>query len=191
MLPLNDSRWNDLRPKSFAPSFPKLLHQLALDIAAGQYRSSSLGQLATMCDQWSTFDSTLAAVPHLVEICRNQEPSSAARMDLLSWIGWCASCCYLNQQDGADDLKDWFNESIAIARRLVSESIPHTESSSRDHSKVRNLLAAFAACNKNYGLAFLLYELDSGGFRCDHCRQFIRPMESSMNPLWGQSRDHC
>jgi hypothetical protein len=184
MLPLDDSHWSKLNPAVYAPSYPALLSELAATIAAGKYARDSLGDLVTMCDQWSTFDSTLAAVPHLVQICRNQPPDAAARIDLLAWIGWCVACIHLNRQDGAEHLKQWYKEAVPVARDLIAESLPFAHDSEEQESQVRELLAAFAACHGKPALAFILYELEAGGFKCDHCHSFILPMESSMNPMW-------
>ena len=184
MLPLNDTLWSKLNPAAHAPSYPTQLRELAATIAAGDYARESLGILVTMCDQWSTFDATLAAVPHLVELCRRQSPNAGARLDLLAWVGWCAACICLNRQDGLQQLKHWYNESVPVARDLIAESLPFAQDSDGEKSPVRELLAAFAACHGKPALAFILYELESGGFRCDRCHSFIRPMESSMNPMW-------
>ena len=184
MLPLDDELWSKLEPTRCAPSYPAALRELAATIVAGTYTRESLGVLVTMCDQWSTFDSTLVVVPHLVEYCRQQSRESSARIDLLTWIGWCAACVFLNRQDGAKELKDWYEASIPRARDLIAESLPFAQRSEEGRNQVRELLAAFAACHGNPAVAFLLYELESGGFKCDHCKNFIMPMESSMNPLW-------
>jgi hypothetical protein len=184
MLTLDDTLWSQLNPGAYAPSYPALLRELAATIAAGDYARESLGDLVTMCDQWSTYDATLAAVPHLIEICRQQPPDAFARIDLLGWIGWCAACICLNRQDGPKQLKQWYRESVPVARDLIAESLPFTEDSQEEESQVRELLAAFAACHGKPALAFILYELKAGGFKCDHCHSFILPMESSMNPMW-------
>jgi hypothetical protein len=184
MLPLDDTLWSKLNPAAYAPSYPALLRELAASIAAGDYARESLGDLVTMCHQWSTYDATLAAVPHLVEICRRQPPDAGARLDLLAWVGWCAACIRLNRQDGPKQLQQWYNESVPVARDLIAESLPFAQDSDGDKSQVRKLLAAFAACHGKPALAFILYELEAGGFKCDHCHSFILPMESSMNPMW-------
>ena len=136
-----------------------------------------------MCDSWSTYDSTLAAVPHLVDICRNEPPASAARIDLLGWIGWCVACVHLNRQAGPERLRQWYDDAVPVARDLIAQSLPFTSGDDGQRDAVRELLAAFAACHGRPALAFILYELEAGGFRCDHCHSFIRPMDSSMNPL--------
>jgi hypothetical protein len=184
MLPLDDARWSRLDPKSYAPSYPARLRELAGAIAAGRYARDSLGDLITMCDQWSTYDSTLAVVPHLVDICHQQPPDAFARIDLLAWIGWCVACVHLNRQGGPEQMKEWYSASIWVARDLIAESLPFTHDSDNGESQVRELLAAFAACHGKPALAFILYELEAGGFKCDHCHSFILLMESSMNPLW-------
>jgi hypothetical protein len=137
-----------------------------------------------MCHQWTTYDSTLAVIPHLVDSCRHQAPDAYARIELLSWIGWCVACVHLNHQDGPEALKQWYGESVAVARDLIAESLPFTHEFENEGKQVRELLAAFAACHGTPPLAFILYELEAGGFRCDHCRSFIEPLKSSMNPLW-------
>lgn len=184
MLPLDDTLWRDLQPPTFAPSCPARLRELAEAISAGNDTRECFGELTTMCDQWSTYDSTLAAVPHLVEICRRQPPDSIPRIDLLSWIGWCAACIHLNQTDGPQPLKEWYQGALPVARDLIAESLPCTTDSAERGNQIRQLLAAFAACHGNPALAFILYELEAGGLKCDHCHQFIQPLQSSMNPLW-------
>lgn len=184
MLPLDDTLWRDMQPPTFAPSCPARLRELAEAISAGNYSRERFGELDTMCDQWSTYDSTLAAVPHLVEICRRQPPDSIPRIDLLSWIGWCVACIHLNQTDGPPPLKQWYQESLPVARDLIAESLPFTTDSAEHGNQIRQLLAAFSACHGNSALAFILYELEAGGFQCDRCHAFIRPLHSSMNPLW-------
>jgi len=193
MLPLDDPLWNDLSPKTIdgthpaASAFPALLQRLAAAIPAGEYNRDFLVELEPMCHQWGTRDSTLAVVPHLIRICQGRPPQERARIELLSWVGWCAACVRLNRQDGPENLKAWYNDAVPVARMLIAESLPFASDPIGEQRQVRELLAAFAACNGNHGLAFILFELQAGGFKCDHCRSFIRPMESSMNPLWLES----
>jgi hypothetical protein len=157
---------------------------------AGEYDRELLIELEPMCHQWSTFNSTLAAVPHLIRICEGQLPHERARIELLSWVGWCVACIYLNGQGGSEQLKRWYDEALPVARTLIAESLPFANDPKGEQRRVRELLAAFAACNGNHGLAFILFELEAGGFKCDHCQSFIQPMESSMNPLWLEKRDN-
>jgi hypothetical protein len=138
MLPLDDTLWSKLNPGSYAASYPALLRELAATIAAGDYARDSLGDLVTMCHQWSTYDSTLAAVPHLVEICRQQPPDAFARIDLLAWIGWCAACICLNRQDGPRQLKQWYGESVSVARDLIAKSLPFAQDSEEAKSQCVN-----------------------------------------------------
>jgi hypothetical protein len=187
MLPLDEAVWSNLSPREHARLYPARLRKLAEAVAAGTYTRRCLGELATMCDQWSTYDSTLAAVPHLVGICREQPPASAARIDLLAWVGWCVACIDLNHQDCPGQLRRWYDHSVPVARDLIAESLPFTPPADGERDLARELLAAFAACHGRPALAFILYELEAGGFRCDHCRSPIRPMQSSMNPLRGPS----
>jgi hypothetical protein len=187
MLPLDETVWRHLNPIEHARLYPARLDELAQAVAAGTYSRSCLSELATMCHQWSTYDSTLAAVPHLVDICRKQPPASTARIDLLAWVGWCVACIHLNRQDGPGQLRRWYDNSVPVARDLIAESLPFTPADGGERDAARELLAAFAACHGRPALAFILYELEAGGYRCDHCHSPIRPMQSSMNPLWGPS----
>ena len=184
MLPLDDTLWTNLNHKSWGPLYPEVLRRLNDTIAAGKYSRACLVDLETMCHQWSTYELTLAAVPHLVHICRKLPPESTARIELLAWVGWCVACIHLNRQDGSQQLKQWYQESIPVARNLIAESLPLAHDSEEQDSQVRELLAAFAACHGKPALAFIFYELEAGGFKCDHCHSFIIPMESSMNPFW-------
>ena len=185
MLPLDDTLWSSLNHKSWGPLYPGVLRQLSETIAAGDYSRDCLVDLETMCHQWSTYELTLAAVPHLVDICRKLPPEGAARIELLAWVvGWCVACIHLNRQDGREQLKQWYNESVPVARDLIAESLPFARDLVGEQTNLRNLLAAFAACHGNPALAFILYELEAGGFKCDHCHSFVVPMRSSMNPFW-------
>ena len=184
MLPLDETVWSNLNPREHARLYPARLRELAETVATARYTRNCLGELATMCHQWSTYDSTLAAVPHLVDICRKQPPASAARIDLLAWVGWCVACIHLNRQDGPGQLRSWYDESVPVARYLIAESLPATREADGERDSVRELLGAFAACHGRPALAFILYELEAGGFRCDHCHAPLRPMQSSMNPLY-------
>lgn len=184
MLPLDDKLWSNLNHKGWGPSYPEVLRRLNDTIAAGKYSRDCLLDLETMCHQWSTYELTLAAVPHLVDICRKLPPESTARIELLAWVGWCVACSHLNRQDGAEQLKRWYSASVPVARDLIADSLPFAQDSDDEDSRVRRLLAAFAACHGKPALAFILYELETGGFKCDHCHSFILPMESSMNPMW-------
>jgi hypothetical protein len=103
-------------------------------------------------------------------------------------IGWCVACLRLNRTEASGDLIRWFEESVPIARDLIAESLPFVTDSSGSQDNLRNLLAAFAACHGNAPLGLLLFELDAGGFRCDNCREFIQPMESSMNAFWVEGK---
>src|SRR5687768_15529007 len=105
MLPLDDTLWSSLNPRNWAPTYPALLRALAQKIAEGSFSRGSLGDLCTMCHQWSTYDSTLAVVPHLIDICRSQRPQSNARIGLLTWVGWCVACTKLNRRDGGEQLQ--------------------------------------------------------------------------------------
>jgi len=184
MLHLDDKLWSTLNHQAWGPSYPGVLRQLSERIAAGSYTRECLADLETMCHQWSTYELTLAAVPHLVDICRKQPPQLAARIELLAWVGWCVACVQLNRQDGPAELKQWYDDSIPLARDLIAESLPFSQSSAGQPCNVRELLAAFAACHGNPALAFILFELQAGGFKCDRCQAFILPMESSLNPFW-------
>jgi hypothetical protein len=187
MLPLEETVWCNLNPREYARLYPARLRELAEAVAAGTYTRCCLGELATTCHQWGTYDSTLAAVPHLVDICRKQPPASTARIDLLAWVGWCVACIDLNRQAGPGQLKRWYESSVPVARDLIAGSLPFTPPADGERDTARELLGAFAACHGRPALAFILYELEAGGSRCDHCGSPIRPMQSSMNPMWGPS----
>ena len=183
MLPLDDKLWSKLNHKGWGPLYPGVLRQLNETIAAGEYSRECLVELETLCHQWSTYELTLAAIPHLIDISRKLTPESTARIELLAWIGWCVACIHLNRQDGSEQLKQWYKDSVPVARDLMAESLPFAHDSKDEESHVRELLAAFAACHGKPAIAFILYELEADGFKCDHCHSFILPMESSMNPM--------
>jgi hypothetical protein len=103
-------------------------------------------------------------------------------------VGWCVACLRLNRTEASGDLIRWFEESVPVARDLIAESLPFVTDSSGSQDNLRNLLAAFATCHGNAPLGLFLFELNAGGFRCDNCKEFIQPMESSMNPFWVEGK---
>jgi hypothetical protein len=188
MLPLDDPRWNEMTcARGSAARLPAIIERLqhCLDESTEVDRDP-LGELSETCHQWSTYDSTYAIVPHLVQICARTRPGNVGRIEVLAWVGWCVACLRLNRTAAPPELVDWFEESVLTARLLIAESLPHVAVEEKVYHlrTLRSLLAAFAACHGNPGLAFVLYELESGGTKCGHCGNFFEPMKSSLNPFF-------
>ena len=188
MLPLNDPRWNEMTcARGSAATLPAIIQRLqqCLDETTELGRDL-LGELSDTCHQWSTYDSTYATVPHLVRICARTRPENVGRIEVLAWVGWCVACLRLNRTAASPQLVDWFEEGVLTARLLIAESLPHVAVEEKVYHPrtLRSLLAAFAACHGNPALAFVLYELESGGTKCGHCGDFFEPMKSSLNPFF-------
>lgn len=192
MLPLDDPAWSRLSHAYGSGSdIPVWIQKVESRLENRQPIDDLLIEMGDhLCHQWSTYDGTYAAIPHLVRICANTAPDNDVRLRLLEIIGWSTACLRLNRTDATDALIQWFEDSVPIARDLIAESLPSVSDSRGSQDNLRNLLAAFATCHGNAPLGLLLFELDAGGFRCDNCREFIQPMQSSMNPFWveGKSR---
>ena len=142
--------------------------------------------ISAICHDWSTYDSTYAAIPHLVEICGTMSLDSPTRVQLLVFVGWCVACLRLNKTTAPKDIIDFFEGSLPIASRLTAETLAAMTEFGNGDPRLRGLLASLAATHGDCPLAFVLYELDSGGYRCDHCNEFVRPLRSSMNPFWSE-----
>ena len=108
--------------------------------------SQSNHQSGNFVHDWSTYDSTYAALPHVVQLCRDLPAHDPNRMQLLCFIGWCVVCLRLNETEAAQELTRWFEESVPVARDLIAASLPFAQDS---QDRLRNLLAAFAACHGN------------------------------------------
>ncbi|MEZ6134956.1 MAG: hypothetical protein R3C53_08615 [Pirellulaceae bacterium] len=193
MLPLDDPGWSQLRHAYGSGSdIPAWIQEVESRLqnkrASDENLLLEIGD--NLCHQWGTYDGTYAAIPHLVQLCTKAPSHDEIRIRLLEMIGWCVACLRLNRTEARGDLIRWFEESVLIARDLIAESLPFVSDSLESQAKLRNLLAAFATCHGNAPLGLLLFELDEGGFRCDNCQAFIRPMQSSMNAFWVERRSN-
>jgi hypothetical protein len=189
MLPLDDPAWKQLSHGYGSGSdIPAWIHHVGAHLTGEQSKDDVLDSIWQLCDDWSTYDGTYAAIPHLIRLCADAPPDNDARIRLLDFIGWCVACLRLNGTQAATDLICWFEEAVPIARDLIAESLPFVTDSPDSQDNLRNLLAAFAACHGNAPLGFVLFELDAGGFRCNECKEFIQPMESSLNPFWVEGK---
>jgi hypothetical protein len=186
MLPLEDPAWNQLSHAYGSGSdIPGWIRNVESRLKENQPIDDELwNSIWSLCHQWGTYDGTYAAIPHFVRMCAASPPDNSTRIQLLWIVGWCVACLRLNRTEAAADLIPWFEESIPIARDLIAESLPFVTDTPGSQDNLRNLIAAFATCHGNAPLGFVLFELDAGGFRCDNCREFIQPMESSLNPFW-------
>ena len=190
MLLLDDPRWERLRHgHGSGADIPGWIQGIEKRLEQNQPIDDDLAvEISSLCHQWSTYDGTYAAIPHVVRLCAAAPAHSDARQWLLYHVGWCVACLRLNRTEADADLIGWFEESVPTARDLIAESLPFAADPPGSQDNLRNLLAALAACHGNAPLAFVLFELDAGGFRCDHCQEFILPMESSLNPFWVEGK---
>jgi len=191
MLPLDDPVWAELRQcYGSGEEIPVAIRRLQTQIADGKYSDEELVDLANFCcHQWSTCDGTYAAIPHLIGICQELPPASQPRMDLLHLIGWWVACLRLDQTQASEELIGWFNEALTVARDLTAESLPFVQDDADVSWKLSDFLGAFSALHGDPALAFVLFELQEGGADCGQCGNFIRPLESPMNPFWDENDD--
>jgi hypothetical protein len=71
--------------------------------------------------------------------------------------------------------------------RTLRERIANDEGDAE--ATLRDLLASFAACQGDPALAFVLYELEAGGVKCEHCNNFFQPLRSGFNPFWKNTEE--
>lgn len=188
MLPLDDPTWSQLKyAGGDGSNLPNVIRRLEAYVDSDMPLDDDLMEdLSETCHQWSTYDATIATVPHLVDVSTRMRASNPARIELLAWIGWCVACVELNQTTASDTISSWFKQSVSTARDLIAESLPHVDANENTYSlrTTRSLLAAFAACHGNTPLSFVLSELEEGGTKCEYCGRFFEPMKSSLNPFF-------
>lgn len=191
MLELSSPSWADLRSeRGDASWFPGLMES-AHAPATDEQIEAFVVDLSQLCHDWSTYDATYAATPHLVLICQTLPEDSPLRLRILSMLGWFSACLHLNDTKAPADLIDSHYQMLPDALELAAASIPYSHPG-RDCAEIistRSLLGACAAFRGDFPLAFMLYELDAGGIKCLECNSFFDPFKSTMNPYFVEGKD--
>ena len=142
----------------------------------------------SLCHQWTVYPATFAAVPHIVDIVSRHPANDRSRMALLSFVGWSAAISQLPGSEFPESLRRPYEAALLTAATLIAESIVFADTDDADPSAnyphtFRSLLSALAACRGAYPLAFIISQIKEGT-KCPHCRQWIQPLKSEMNPLF-------
>lgn len=130
-----------------------------------------------LCHQYTLSEAAYAAVPHLVAIAAERPP---VREDCLLLAGFCYACAELPDAPPIpSELVPAWNAAAFQALALLGQVLGERQPA---EARFRNLLAALAALNEHFSLAFVLEALDTE-IECPNCGVFIDPMSSSLNLL--------
>ncbi|TWT72657.1 hypothetical protein [Crateriforma conspicua] len=181
MLALDDSRWQSLRHAGgSAERFPQLLHrvQQVVDNDQEDLSDRELESLWDICHQWTTYDATVAAIPHLLMLAVAASPNRPIRKRLIQLISASITGIKSDGTTASSEIQRHFEHSLAHARSLAIDSIPFTET--RD--ELCCLFAIIAATGDDTELAGAMLELDQNSLQCQHCFNFIQPV-GGLNPF--------
>ena len=182
MLPLNDPRWRELRHAYGAgDDVATWLAELRATTPLC-HDLSEMHPWESLCHQWTVYPATFAAIPHVVDIVSQHPANDQSRIALLTFVGWCVAIAYLPGGECPPDLLNAYDDAILHATSLICESLPFASTDARAPFGFRQLLASIAACRGDAATAFILSEINES-FRCPKCNDWVRLLETTMNPL--------
>jgi hypothetical protein len=176
MLDLDDPIWATLRHAGGdASTFPDVLRELKRTIERRDEIDGDLSEsLWDICHQWTTYDSTVAAIPHLIEMASELPSNHAIRLQLLQLIG-CASAGIQRDKTGAPPgVHNEFQASLSLLGPLATASVAHVH----ERDKLCCLLAVIAVAQGDNELAGVLFELPHSSIQCPDCFHFTSPIEA-------------
>jgi hypothetical protein len=186
MLPLDSVLWNELRVSNGnASQIPALIAQIAStpESQLASHEEIQLEIFDLLCHQWSTYESTIATVPHLVVLVDGLEKKSPLRRSYLSMISWFTACIRLNETSARQDLMDSFEAHLKVAQRQILESIPGAPKGAPNRAgSLENMLACYGIVSEATIFGITIWRL-SEAIRCETCGNSISALESSMNPF--------
>lgn len=187
MLSLESSLWSQLTiSNGSASQIPELIANAGLVPSSNvvSHEDIQVELFDLLCHQWSTYESTIAAVPHLIHLVSKMESSSLVRRRYISMISWFTGCIRLNKTSATDALMESFESSLQILRVQIVESLPSAPSGAPGSSgTLENMLAC-------YGIASGLTEFGMSVWRlcestaCPSCGASFSFFTSSINPFW-------
>lgn len=191
MLELTSNRWKTLRTGSGPATWVPPLLDSAPSIETDEQVDDFIMRLSELCHQWTTYDATYAATPHLLRICSSLPAHSPFRLRILSMMGWFAACLNLNDTRAPSDFVAAHEESLPAADRLTAESLQHSIPGREGipATQLREVMAAYAAFREDYPLSFILYDLDTQSTQCASCGTFLDLFNSSLNPYFVENKD--
>ena len=191
MLELTSQRWAELNTgRGSARWVPSLIESTLRRVTDDQV-DDFVVTLSDLCHDWSTYDATYAATPHLIAACHTLSADSPLRLRILSMLGWFSACLDLNGTKAPKDLIESHYQSFPAALELAAGSLPYSQPGRKCAPiiQTRALLGACAAFRRDFPLSFMLYELDAGGIKCLECNSFFHPFKSTMNPYFVEGKD--
>lgn len=152
--------------------YPNVLGKIAALIGSnGVPNDQLLEDMWDICHQFSTYDATLAAVPHLVELCTSASPDQPIRKMLLDLIACSIECIRTDRTSATPEIENGFSLSLAQFPGLVHATMPYA----KDRTELCRLCGAFAISIGDDSLGMLM--LDCLTDPCDvrsarrlHCR---------------------
>ena len=182
MIDLDDPIWITLRhaggDASHYPNVLRRVKQLAQTSVAPD--DELLEDLWDICHQFSTYDATLAAIPHLIELCHHTTPDNPIRKTLLDLIACSVACVRSDGTTATPEIEMAFRLSLDRLPTIVIETLPYAQ----NRTEMCRLLGAYSVSASDDALGMLLFELPDGSLQCEQCQAFNSPFESSLNPLW-------
>lgn len=182
MLPLDDSRWNDLNHRGWshgkrsewdrdAPFVPEELGRL-VENPGDTARFNELWPY--LCSEGTTWAAAYAAVPYAISLAKRLPAQE--RFDYLYFVGLVVMCSCRNAGD-AFEIKPFllqgYRQALSEALRMLAETIV----SSHDGTQTRYLLAAVAALKGHPKLADVLNHMDCICGICPKCGEHVYPEE--------------
>ena len=157
LIPLNDPIWQTFRCANGGTDA-----LLPLLLRMGDANSSDLAisdddweVLWDTCHQWTTYDSTVATVPHLIDIAESLTAQSNVLTELITLIA-ASIMVVKNDKPNAPSLAyDKFESSVPAAKRLALQYLERIDS----RREMCSGLALLAATNNDLELAGAMLEI--------------------------------
>lgn len=176
MLDLDDPAWAQFRHAGGdASDYPDVLRQLQVAIEQHAQLDEELDEsLWDICHQWTTYDSTVAAVPHLVTLAAKASPGELIRIQVLQLIGCASAGIRHDKPDAPPDVYEYFEQSLQQLAPLAAESVIRV----RNREQLCSLFGVIAVAQGDNELAGALFELPATSLQCQNCFQFCPPIEA-------------
>ena len=182
MLDLDDPLWRNLgHAHGTAASYPSLLRQLLADAQNDADLDDDLMEsICDICHQYSTYDSTIAAVPHLIFIASEASIESSIRKFLVSLLSVAIAGIILDKTSATRELVAHFDASLKRANLLALESL--ASATAREDRCAAFALLNAASADPEFAGALTGFLRNS--LQCSSCYQFLRPI-NLLNPFDG------
>lgn len=176
MLDLDDPLWATFHHAGGdASTFPDVLRDLKEKANRGDELGEDFSEsLWDICHQWTTYDSTVAAIPHLIAITSEVSPNEPIRIQLLQLIGCASAGIQRDKTSAPAEVHEYFQTALSLLGPLATESVPFVH----ERDQLCCILAVIAVAQGDNELAGVLFELPYGSIQCPNCDHFCSPIES-------------